>query len=74
MILELKDKLRKLELDLFDSDEFCRRRIPLMLAVSALMVLGYRNEEQDRPCRIGGRTEDDSLETVILKALKTMKV
>ncbi|NLK01564.1 MAG: Holliday junction branch migration protein RuvA [Clostridiaceae bacterium] len=76
LILELKDKLRKLELDLTStSDEFLSAPDSIdAQAVSALMVLGYRNEEARQALQNCGRTEDDSLETVILKALKTMKV
>lgn len=78
LILELKDKLRKLELDLAPaSSEFSPALAADSIdaqAISALMVLGYRNQEARQALQNCGRTEDDSLETVILKALKTMKV
>lgn len=75
IILELKDKLRKLDLDSDDS----AAAIPpaddsiYAQAVSALMVLGYRKEEARHALGISGRVEADSLEEVVLKALKTMQ-
>ncbi|HHV42716.1 MAG TPA: Holliday junction branch migration protein RuvA [Clostridiaceae bacterium] len=76
MILELKDKLRKLELDLDSDEELLSRQAEDSMeaqAISALMVLGYRNEEALQALKNSGYSREDSLEDIILKALKTMK-
>ena len=78
MILELKDKLRHLEpdVDVNEADLFTPAAAESieMQTVSALMVLGYRRDEARKAILACGRTETDSLEDVIIKALKTMQI
>ena len=78
MILELKDKLRHFEPD--NDSEGADLLSPAvaesieMQTISALMVLGYRRDEARKALHACGRIETDSLEDVILKALKTMQI
>ena len=78
MILEVKDKLRHLEpdVDVNEADLFTPAAAESieMQTVSALMVLGYRRDEARKAILACGRTETDSLEDVIIKALKTMQI
>ncbi|HHU08362.1 MAG TPA: Holliday junction branch migration protein RuvA [Clostridiaceae bacterium] len=78
MVLELKDKLRHLEPDMDAGD--ANLIVPAgeesieMQTISALMVLGYRRDEARKALLACGRTDSDSLEDVIIKALKAMQI